>query len=170
MVAEDAEVFHAVLRRLQDGQRRRGGRRLKTEGEEDDLPFWILLRDLQRIERCTPLRPPPAFASSRSSSPVTRSCRRGSETTPCFNLRYRVVTPPHRETQTGQPARASCDVFGTVFDAVFEDGVSVAAAHFHDLDGRSVDARSYRPFRRCRPACIRHDFICGLPYRRPLPL
>jgi hypothetical protein len=51
VVAVDEEVGGRLALRPDERQRGRGGGGLEADGEEDDVPIRVLLRDPERVER-----------------------------------------------------------------------------------------------------------------------
>src|SRR2546422_11461398 len=73
MIAENREVLHPLLGRLQDRQRRRWRRGLKSDGHEDHLFVWVRPRYLPDVEaRVHHPEATPSGAGIKAPAPAAR--------------------------------------------------------------------------------------------------
>ena len=140
VIAEQREIPHALLPRLDDrhgGTRHRG---LETQAEEYNLPIRMLPRDRQRIERrvdhahirAVGLGLQQALARSRHPH---RVAERGEDHLRPFGQCHAVINAPHRQhaDRAARPVHEFHLVRQHLLNAVAKYGVRVPAANFHDL-------------------------------------
>ena len=147
------KIRNPVRLRLQHGEGGGGHRRLKAEAEEDNLAVRVFARELQARRAANR----PCGYRRRRLWPATGSC--ASRARAWRRRRWRRSRPasrparrnhrrgPSAARRRGSPAHAPTRSSGgsMLADAIFEDRMGVAAAHFHDLQRAARARRRYPP-------------------------
>ena len=160
VIAEQREVACPLGTRLDQRHRRARHRGFEAEAEEHHLPLRVLAGQRQRVQRridhphvgALGLRLQQALARSRHAHGVAEG---GEDHLRSLRQRHAVIDAPHR--QHADRAAWAVHVFHRVrqhlLDAVAEDRVGVATAHFHDLQRPPARGRNAQQ----QPADVLHQ-------------
>ena len=141
VVAEHREIGDAFALGLQHGQRGRRHRRLEAEAEEHDLAVGVLAGDVERIHRridhadigAVGLGLQQALLRARHAHGVAEG---GEDHLRPLGDGDAIVDAAHRQhaDRAARPVHQFDLLRQHALDAVAEDRVRMAAAHFHDVD------------------------------------